>query len=126
MLALSAAVAILAASQPVSAQSEIEGSWALSLVSPEGNFDIPLTITQEGDSLVARIPTGAVFFTGHQTPDGVEFFWPLVYQGMDLPTTLVGAFQDGTWSGTADFGGMAQGTWTAKRAAASAAPPTND
>jgi hypothetical protein len=126
MLALGAAAAILAASQPVSAQSEIEGSWALSLVSPEGNFDIPLTITQEGDSLVARIPTGAVFLTGYQTPTGVEFFWPLVYQGMDLPTTLTGAFQDGTWSGTADFGGMAQGTWTARRAPSSTAPPSND
>jgi hypothetical protein len=117
---------MLAASQPVSAQSEIEGSWALSLVSPEGNFDIPLTITQEGDSLVARIPTGAVFFTGYQTPTGVEFFWPLVYQGMDLPTTLTGAFQDGTWSGIADFGGMAQGTWTAQRAPSPAAPAAND
>jgi hypothetical protein len=125
MLALCAATAILAAPQHASAQSEIEGSWALSLVSPEGNFDIPLTITQEGDSLVARIPTGAVFFTGHQTATGVEFFWPLVYQGMDLPTTLTGAFQDGTWSGIADFGGMAQGTWTAQRAPA-AAPPAND
>jgi hypothetical protein len=126
MLALCAAAAILAASQPVAAQSEIEGSWALSLVSPEGNFDIPLTITQEGDSLVARIPTGAVFLTGYQTPTGVEFFWPLVYQGMDLPTTLTGAFQDGTWSGTADFGGMAQGTWTARRAPSPTAPPSND
>jgi hypothetical protein len=112
--------------QSVAAQSEIVGSWALSLVSPEGNFDIPLTITQEGDSLVARIPTGAVFFTGYQTPDGVEFFWPLVYQGMDLPTTLTGSFQSGAWSGSADFGGMAQGTWTARRVPSSAAPFAND
>ncbi len=125
MLVACAAVAILAAAQPISAQSPIEGSWALTLLSPEGTFDIPLAITQEGDSLVARIPTGAVFFTGRETSSGVEFFWPLVYQGADLPTTLTGSFRDGTWSGTADFGGMAQGSWTARRAAAPAAPPAN-
>lgn len=102
------------------------GSWALNLTSPEGAFDIPLTITAEGDSLVARIPTGAVFFTGRETSTGVEFFWPLVYQGTDLPTTLTGSFQDGTWSGTADFGGMAQGMWTAQRAPAPTAPPSNE
>jgi hypothetical protein len=98
----------------------------MNLQSPEGSFDIPLTITQEGDSLVARIPTGAVFFTGHETATGVEFFWPLVYQGTDLPTTLVGSFQDGAWSGTADFGGMAAGTWTAQRSAAPTGPPSNE
>jgi hypothetical protein len=35
---------------------------------------------------------------------------------MDLPTVLTGSFSDGGWSGVADFGGMAQGTWVAKRA----------
>jgi hypothetical protein len=124
-LAACAVAAILAAPPAASAQSQIVGSWALNLISPEGTFDIPLTIAQEGDSLVARIPTGAVFFTGHETPSGVEFFWPLVYQGMDLPTTLTGSFMDGAWSGSADFGGMAEGTWTAQRAAAPAVPPSN-
>jgi len=123
LLAACAAAAILAAPHTVLAQSNIVGSWAMNLQSPEGSFDIPLTITQEGDSLVARIPTGAVFFTGHETATGVEFFWPLVYQGTDLPTTLTGSFRDGGWFGTADFGGMAEGTWTAQRAAAPTAPP---
>jgi len=126
MLVACAAAAILAASQPVSAQSQIEGSWALTLLSPEGTFDIPLTITHQGDSLIARIPTGEVFFTGYETSTGVEFFWPLVYQGTDLPTTLTGSFRDGTWSGTADFGGMAEGSWTARRAPAPTAPPSNE
>jgi hypothetical protein len=126
MLAAFTAAAILAASQPVSAQSQIEGSWALNLISPDGTFDIPLTITQEGDSLVARIPTGSVFLTGHETSTGVEFFWPLVYQGTDLPTTLTGSYRDGIWSGSADFGGLAEGTWTARRAPAPTAPPSND
>ena len=126
MVVLCAAAALVAASPPVSAQSQIEGSWVLALLSPEGAFDIPLTITQEGDSLVARIPTGAVFLTGRETSTGVEFFWPLVYQGTDLPTTLTGSFRDGTWTGTADFGGMAEGSWTARRAPAPAAPPSNE
>jgi hypothetical protein len=126
VFAACAVAAILAAPHAVSAQSQIEGSWALNLISPEGVFDIPLSITQEGDSLVARIPTGMVFFTGRATSTGVEFFWPLVYQGMDLPTTLTGSFADGAWTGTADFGGMAEGTWSAVRPPASPSPPAND
>lgn len=122
VLAVWAIAAALAAPLAVSAQSPIEGSWTLNLQSPEGAFEIPLTITHEGDSLVARIPTGEVFLTGAETPSGVEFFWPLVYQGMDLPTTLTGSFKDGVWSGTADFGGMAEGTWTAQRSPGAGAP----
>lgn len=118
-----ALIAILAAPESVEAQSQIEGSWTFTLVSPEGTFNIPLTIAREGDELLARIPTGEVLFTGAETPSGVEFFWPLEYQGMDLPTTLTGAYQDGSWAGSADFGGMAQGTWVAQRAAAPGAPP---
>jgi len=112
-----AAAALLAVPPDVSAQSSIEGSWTSTVNSPEGTFDIPLSIAREADGLVARIPTGDVFLTGRETAGGVEFFWPLVYQGMDLPTTLVGSFQDGGWTGTADFGGLAEGTWTARPAA---------
>ena len=115
LLAACAVAALIAAPSAASAQSQIEGSWAFTLNSPEGVFDIPLTIALEGDQLVARLPTGEEFFTGTETASGVEFFWALVYQDMDLPTTLTGTFSDGMWSGQADFGGMATGTWEAKR-----------
>jgi hypothetical protein len=121
-LAACTVTAVLAAPAVGSAQSPIEGAWAFTLQSPEGTFDIPLTITREADGLVARVPTGQVFFTGAETTSGVEFFWPLVYQDMDLPTTLVGSFRNGEWVGTADFAGMAQGSWVARRAAAPASP----
>jgi hypothetical protein len=115
LLAACAVAAVLAAPSAVSAQSQIEGSWAFTVSSPEGVFDIPLTITREEGKLVARLPTGEDFFTGAETPTGVEFAWPLVYQDMDLPTTLTGSFTDGKWAGFADFGGLATGTWEATR-----------
>jgi len=114
VLAACAVTAILAAPGAASAQSSIEGSWVFTVNSPEGTFDIPLTITLEEELFVGRIPTGEVFFTGTETASGVEFFWPLVYEGMDLPTTLIGSFKDGAWAGSADFGGMAEGTWVAR------------
>ena len=117
VLAACAVAAVLAAPGAVSAQSEIEGAWTFTVHSPEGSFDIPLTITREEDQLIARIPTGEVFFSGTETSSGVEFFWPLVYEGLDLPTTLTGSFGDGMWAGSADFGRMAAGTWEAKPAA---------
>jgi hypothetical protein len=116
VLTACAVAALLWAPPAVSAQSRIEGPWTFTVISPEGTFDIPLTIAREADGLVARIPTGEVFLTGNETPDGVEFFWPLVYQGMDLPTTLTGSFGDGGWAGSADFGGLAEGTWAARPA----------
>ena len=116
LLAACAVAAALAAPGAVSAQSQIEGSWAFTVNSPEGTFEMPLTITSEDGELVARLPTGEDFFTGTETPSGVEFSWPLVYQDMDLPTTLTGSFEGGKWSGFADFGGMATGTWEATRA----------
>ncbi|MDH3206427.1 MAG: hypothetical protein OEO79_07435 [Gemmatimonadota bacterium] len=116
LIAACAVAAVLAAPRAVSAQSQIEGSWAFTLDSPEGAFEIPLTITREEGQLIARLPTGEDFFTGTETPSGVSFSWPLVYQDMDLPTTLTGSFQDGKWSGLADFGGLATGTWEAIRA----------
>ena len=115
LAACAVAAVLVAAPSSAAAQSQIEGSWAFTLDSPEGTFDIPLTIAVEGDQLVARLPTGEEFFTGSETASGVEFFWPLIYQDMDLPTTLTGTFRDGMWSGEADFGGMATGTWEAKR-----------
>jgi len=117
LLAACALAAMLAAPGAVSAQSDIEGAWMFTLSSPEGTFEIPLTITREDDQLIARLPTGEDFFSGAETASGVEFFWPLVYEGMDLPTTLTGSFRDGMWAGSADFGGMAMGTWEAKPAA---------
>jgi hypothetical protein len=116
LLAACAVAAVLAAPRAVSAQSQIEGSWAFTLESPVGISEIPLTITREGDQLIARLPTGEDFFTGSETASGVEFFWELVYEGMDLPTTLTGSFADGKWTGVADFGGAATGTWVAVRA----------
>jgi hypothetical protein len=122
LFAFAVAAGLLSAPHPVVAQDTIVGSWMLTLDSPEGTFNIPLTISREEARLVARLPTGAVFFTGVETPTGVEFHWDLTYQGAELPTTLVVSFRDGGWTGTADFGGAAAGTWVARAAPAGAMP----
>lgn len=126
MLVIGIGTALMLAPLPAVAQARIEGSWMFTLESPEGTFNIPLAIAREENRLVARIPTGAVFFTGVENERGVEFHWDLDYQGLALATTLVGTFQNGEWVGTADFGGAASGTWVARAAAPpGGAPPAS-
>jgi hypothetical protein len=123
--AVAALTLFAAVPNPSAAQATIEGTWLMTLESPEGVFNIPITFTRDGERLVATVPGAAEpIFTGRVTSTGVEFQWALVYQGMDLPTTLVGSFANGEWSGSADFGGAAAGTWVARRppAGGAAAP----
>jgi hypothetical protein len=67
----------------------------------------------------------------------IKFTFTISFQGTPLPITLSGKVDGATMAGKADFGGFAEGDWTAKRstaaattaaappAAATAAPATN-
>ena len=102
------------------AQTDLSGMWILTVQSDQGDNPLPITIVQDGESLKAtgEIPDlGPIEMTG--TIDGAEvvFEWILYVEGMEIEIRLMGAVaDDGTISGTADFGGFAQGAWTAKRA----------
>ena len=57
------------------------------------------------------MPTSKLIFT-------FTFTFTITTQGMQLPITLTGKVEGATMTGKADFGGFAQGDWTAKRSAA--------
>ena len=102
------------------AQTDLSGMWTLTVQSPDGDNPLPITIVQDGEKLTAtgEIPDlGPIEMTG--TIDGTEvlFEWDLYYEGMEISIVLMGTIaDDGTMSGTADFGGFGEGAWTAKRA----------
>jgi hypothetical protein len=66
------------------------------------------------------------FEGGTLTGNDLKFSFTINTQGMALPITLTGKVEGDTMSGKADFGGFAEGDWTAKRASATAdaAPAT--
>jgi len=122
------ALSLLIAS-PVFAQTDITGDWDVTVNSPQGSNTTPVTFKQEAGKVsgMFKSPQGTLPFEGGtMTGNDLKFTFTINVQGMELPITLTGKVEGETMSGKADFGGFAEGDWTAKRASATAdaAPAT--
>jgi hypothetical protein len=120
------ALSLLSAS-PVFAQTNVTGDWDVTVVSPQGTNTTPVTFKQEGDKVsgVFKGAQGSLPFEGGTvTGSELKFTFTITTQGMQLPITLVGKIEGETIAGKADFGGFAEGDWTAKRSAATTTTST--
>ena len=120
------ALSLLTAS-PVFAQTNITGDWDVTVTSPQGTNTTPVTFTQDGTKVsgVFKSPQGTLPFDGGtMTGDDLKFTFTINAQGMELPITLTGKVAGGTIAGKADFGGFAEGDWSAKRSAATTTTST--
>ena len=113
------AVAVLA-SVPgsVAAQTDLSGMWELTIMTEQGDQVVTINIVQDGDDLTATGDAGefgTIEMAGTVDGDNVRFQWELDLQGTPLDIVFTGVLAEDTLSGTADFGGMGQGDWTAKR-----------
>jgi hypothetical protein len=111
------ALTLLTAS-PVFAQTNITGDWDVTVVSPQGTNTTPVSFTQEGDKVsgIFKSAQGQLPFDGGKmTGSDLTFTFTVTMQGMQLPITLTGKVDGASMTGTADFGGFAQGEWSAKR-----------
>src|SRR5512142_1942207 len=113
---------------PLFAQVNVAGDWEVTINSPQGASTATATLKQDGDKVsgVLKNPMGELPFEGGTlTGDELKFVFTVNFQGTPLPITLTGKVKDAAIDGKADFGGMAEGEWTAKRidpAMAKAAP----
>lgn len=102
------------------------GNWDVTLNSPQGTFNIHFNLKQDGEKLsgVVKGQRGELPLEGTMKGKDVTLKWTTKYEDNDLPITLTGAVDGSTMKGTADYGGFAQGDFSAKRAsdAAAAAP----
>ena len=92
--------------------------WDLTIMSDQGDQMLTITVVQEGQDLTATGDGGqfgSLEMMG--TIDGMEvrFEWEIDMQGTPLDIVFTGTLEDDEISGTADFGGMAEGGWSAKR-----------
>ena len=115
-----AAVAVLvSAATDGAAQTDLSGMWTLTMQSDQGDQPLPITIVQDGESLTAsgEVPEfGPIEMKGTLDGSDVLFEWDLYIEGMELNIVFTGTIaEDGTISGTADFGGFGEGGWSAKR-----------
>lgn len=101
------------------AQSDLSGTWDLTVMIDQGDQVLTINLVQDGQNLTATGDAGEfgrIEMTGTIEGTNVRFAWELDLQGTPLDIVFTGTITDGVMSGTADFGGMAQGNWTAKRA----------
>ncbi|MBO0857088.1 MAG: hypothetical protein J2P21_01260 [Chloracidobacterium sp.] len=103
-------------------ESNVTGDWDLTINTPQGERKGKASFKQEGEKL-----TGAMKRTGGDLPlEGtvkgkeIKFKYTVKIQDQDLVITLSGNVDGDAIKGDADFGGLAQGDWNAKRASVSA------
>jgi len=106
-----------------SAQTSVAGNWDVTINSPQGANTSLVVFKQDGDKVsgVLKGRGGELPFEGGTlTGNDLKFSFTINTQGMALPITLTGKVSGDTMTGKADFGGFAEGDWTAKRASATA------
>jgi len=118
---------VVACAIPVLGQGGgVAGSWDVTLNSPQGTFNLQFNLKQDGEKVsgVIKGQRGELPVEGTLKGKEVTLKWTTKYQDSDLPITLTGALDGSTMKGSADYGGFAQGDFSAKRAGDSAAPAT--
>lgn len=122
------ALAVLVAA-PAFAQTTIVGDWDMTINSPQGANTTKVTFKQDGDKVngLFKSPAGELPFTGTLTGSDLKFTFTIQFQGQPLDIAMEGKVDGDAMTGKANFGGMVDGDWTAKRAAdavAAAASPS--
>ena len=119
---------VVACAVPIMAQGGgVAGTWDVTLNSPQGTFNLQFNLKQDGEKVsgVVKGQRGELPLEGTVKGKDVTLKWTTKYQDNDLPITLTGAVDGSTMKGSADYGGFAQGDFTAKRAADAAAAPSS-
>src|ERR1044071_9362221 len=111
---LSVLAVLLVASLGALAQSSAVGTWDMTLETPQGTRNFPFSIKEDGGKLVPSTP----FKTAEVKGDSITMKMTVKFQENDMEITYTGNIKGDAMSGDADFGGLASGTWAAKRKAA--------
>jgi hypothetical protein len=102
----------------------VTGDWDVTVNSPQGANTTLVTFKQDGEKVsgIFKSERGQLPFEGGTlTGNDLTFTFTITTQGMQLPITLTGKVDGATMAGKADFGGFAEGDWTAKRSEAKTA-----
>jgi hypothetical protein len=112
-----ALVLLLVAPALAAAQTDLTGDWVLTITSPQGTREFSAKLKQDAEKVTGTIVTvrGETPLEGTVTGPDVKITWKTEFQGQPFPVTLTGKLEDGALKGKADFAGMAQGDWSAKR-----------
>lgn len=106
------------AAAPQAGGINITGAWAFTVETPAGSGTPGFTFKQEGETLSGNYKgqLGEAPLTGTVKGSDVKFTIKVNAQGQDLTITYIGKIENkDSMKGTASFGELGEGTWTAKR-----------
>jgi hypothetical protein len=98
--------------------ADVVGEWEITTLSPVGESTNTVEFKKDGDALkaIAKSPQGERPYDSVQL-DGAKLTLVLTidFQGQPMVITYQGTVDEKVINGAADFGGMATGTFSAKR-----------
>lgn len=98
---------------------DVTGKWLFNVQTDAGVGTPTVTLKQEGEKLTGHYSSqtlGEVDFTGTVRGQEIRFTFSASAQGTTLEVTYAGTVETAdSMKGTVDLGGVAQGTFTAKR-----------
>lgn len=120
-----ALVAILATVAPQARAADpanVNGTWDLSVETPNGNGTPSVTFKQDGETLTGTYKGrfGETPLKGSIKGNDIKFSITISPQGQDLTIEYSGTVDGDTMKGKAKFGEMGEGNFTGKKKAADA------
>lgn len=109
---------LLLAALPMAQAPTVLGEWDLTTVSPVGENTNTVEFRKEGDAIkaFAKGNGGERAYDSTQVDgDKVTLVMTVDFQGQPMVITYQGTLSESSINGAADFGGMAQGTFSATR-----------
>ena len=104
--------------QSQTATADIVGDWDITTLSPIGEQTNVISISKDGEGFkaVAKSPQGELPYDKVQLAGTtVTIVLTIQYENSPMIITYTGLVGEKSMSGDADFGGLAQGTWSAVR-----------
>ena len=103
--------------------ADVTGAWEVTITSPRGTNTVKATFKQVGEKLegVFKREADDVSLQGTVKGKEIKFSYTRRIQDNDLVITLTGEIEGDSIKGKADFGGFAEGEWSAKRVVEGAA-----
>jgi len=103
------------------------GTWDLTIETPQGSRTGTAVLKADGDNISGSMKRqqGDIPLTGTLKGNDITLVYSIKFQDQDLKITLTGKVDKDSMKGDADFGGFAQGTWSAKRHQEGSGPATS-
>ena len=119
LIVLASALGAHTAAAQSGAKIDVSGKWVFNVTTSAGSGTPTVTLKQKGDSLTGHYSSqtlGETELKGTLKDGKITFQFPVSEQGTTLTVTYTGTVDTkDSMKGRVDIGGMANGTFTAKR-----------